>query len=349
MDQQALESTVQELIAPGKGILAADESTGTIEKRFKKIQVASTEDSRRDYRETLFSTPGLSEFISGVILYEETLRQKNSAGRPMPQWLRELNLIPGIKVDRGTVAMANFPNETLTRGLDDLRERLIEYKSLGAVFAKWRAVIHIGDGMPSRQCVFDNAHALARYAALCQEQGIVPIVEPEVLMDGGHGIERCEEVTGTVLHTVFHLLHRERVLLEGMVLKPNMVVPGLDCPRQTNPGEVAERTLRVLRRTVPAAVPGIFFLSGGQSETVATANLSAINQRVGGQAPWVLSSSFGRALQDPALKAWRGEKSRREAAQQALFKRAHLNSLAREGRYSPDLEQAPARQAAAGV
>ena len=339
MSNAEMEKTVAELTAPGKGILAADESGGTIEKRFKVINVTSTDETRRDYRELLFSASGLASFISGVILYEETLKQKSAAGVALPQLLTEQRIVPGIKVDKGTVALPRFPGEKLTQGLDGLSERLSEYKKLGARFAKWRAVIDVGPGIPTQQAIAANAHALARYAALCQEQQIVPIVEPEVLMDGDHTIATAASITDEVLHTVFDALHRQRIVLECMILKPNMVVPGLKCPQQASPEEVARATLACLRRNVPAAVPGIFFLSGGMSDEAATANLNAMNA-VAQKQPWVLSFSYGRALQAAALDAWRGATGKKAAAQQALLKRARLNGAAREGKYTSAMESA---------
>ncbi|MGV3656287.1 MAG: class I fructose-bisphosphate aldolase [Noviherbaspirillum sp.] len=336
---QEMERTVADLTAPGKGILAADESTGTIEKRFKSVDVACTEENRRAYRELLFSTAGLGEFIGGVILYEETLRQSTAAGLAMPRLLEQQGMLPGIKVDKGTQDLPGFPGEKITQGLDSLGQRLAEYRQLGARFAKWRAVISIGDGLPGAGAVHANAHALARYAAICQEQGIVPIVEPEVLMDGAHTLDDCARVTEEVLHEVFHALHRLRVAPELMLLKPNMVVPGQSCPSQARPEEVAQATLSCLRRTVPAAVPGIFFLSGGQGDEEASANLNAMNAR---PQPWVLSYSYGRALQAAALKAWRGQETMMGGAQDALRLRARLNSAAREGKYTAAMEQAEA-------
>lgn len=335
-----LEEIARALVAPGKGILAADESTPTIEKRFKSIDTASTEESRREYRELLFRTPGAEAFISGVILYDETIRQKAGDGTPFPELLSRQGVVPGIKVDAGAKPLAGFPGETVTEGLDGLRGRLAEYGRLGARFAKWRAVIAIGDGIPTAPGVGANAHALARYAALCQEAGLVPIVEPEVLMDGPHPIERCEEVTTSVLSAVFTDLLAHRVVLEGTLLKPNMVLPGKECPRQAGTGEVAEATLRVLRRTVPSAVPGIVFLSGGQTAEQATERLSAMNAL--GGSPWELSFSYGRALQDPVLAAWRGNPDAAEAARKAFHHRARMNGAARRGRYSKEMEkQAP--------
>src|SRR3954447_14610681 len=324
MNGTDLEGTARALVAAGKGILAADESTGTITKRFGVINVESTESNRRDYRETLFSTPGLGESISGVILFDETIRQSTASGVSIPELLKNQGIIPGIKVDKGAKALAGCQGEKITEGLDGLRERLDEYKKLGASFTKWRAVIKIGPGIPSLPSLKSNAHALARYAALAQEGGFVPIVEPEVLMDGDHSIERCEEVTENMLNLVFQELFSARVALEGMLLKPNMVVPGKDSRKQVAIEEVAEATLRTLKRTVPPAVPGIVFLSGGQSDVLATRHLNAMNRK--GPAPWQLSFSYGRALQDAALKAWSGRKENVPAAQAALHHRAHANS-----------------------
>jgi len=329
-------STARALVAPGRGILAADESTGTIEKRFKSIDVESTEENRRAYRDMLFTTPGMGEFVSGVILYDETIRQSASDGTPFTQVLAGQGAIPGIKVDTGAKDLAGAPGELVTEGLDGLRGRLAEYRELGARFAKWRAVMTIGDGIPSNYCIHANAHALARYAALSQEQGLVPIVEPEVLMDGDHTIEACEEATVRTLHAVYHELHLQRVALEGTLLKPNMVLSGKDCTVQASVEEVAEATVKALTETVPAAVPGIVFLSGGQSDEAATAHLSAMNAL--GAHPWELSFSYGRALQAPALKAWRGDPANVEAGQAAFYHRARLNGLARSGSYSPEME-----------
>lgn len=337
MSTQAMEQTVAELTVPTKGILAADESSGTIEKRFKNIDVVSTEENRRSYRELLFTAPGLADYISGVILFEETLKQQSQAGIALPRVLSAQGIVPGIKVDKGTQALANFPGDKATHGLQGLAERLAGYKELGARFAKWRAVIAIGDGIPSTRAIEVNADGLARYAAICQELEIVPIVEPEVLMDGSHDIARCAAVTEEVLETVFHALHRHRVILECMLLKPNMVLPGKECATQASAEEIAAATLRCFRRTVPAAVPGINFLSGGQSDEAATANLNAMNAYSQAQ-PWQLSFSYGRALQAPALKAWRGVAANGEAAQQALLKRARLNSAARQGKYTVAME-----------
>jgi fructose-bisphosphate aldolase class I len=334
-----LEKTIAALVVPGKGILAADESAGTIEKRFKAVNVASTEETRRSYREMLFTTSGLGEFVSGVILFEETLGQKSSNGVPLPQVLAGQGIVPGIKVDKGTVGLPGFPGEKVTQGLDGLADRLAGYKQLGARFAKWRAVISIGDGIPSALCIDANAEALARYASICQEQGVVPIVEPEVLMDGDHALETSARVNEEVLYRVFHALHRHRVALELMLLKPSMAVPGTACLVQASPEQVAAATITCLRRTVPAAVPSINFLSGGQSDETATANLNAMNARPDKQ-PWQLSFSYARALQAAALKAWHGEDANRALAQQTLHKRARLNGLAQQGKYRAEFEQA---------
>jgi fructose-bisphosphate aldolase class I len=331
-----LEATARALVAPGKGILAADESSGTIKKRFDSIKVESTEDSRRAYRELLFTTKGCEEFISGVILYDETIRQKASDGTPLPKLLEKKGVIPGIKVDKGTKKLP-FTDEKITEGLDGLRERLVEYRGLGARFAKWRAVIDIGDGRPSDLCLETNAHALARYAALCVEEGLVPIVEPEVLMDGTHTIERAYAVTERTLQLVFGALAAQRVPLEQMLLKPNMVLSGYSCTQQASVREVAEQTLRCFRRTVPAAVPGVVFLSGGQSDEAATAHLNEMNA-IGG-VPWQVSFSYGRALQAPALKAWGGKAEHVAAAQRAFYHRARLNGAARYGRYTEAMEK----------
>lgn len=328
-----LDETAQALVAHHKGILAADESTATIGKRLAGVGVASSAETRRDYRELLFAAPGLGHHISGVILYDETIRQHAGDGTPFPKLLEHRHILPGIKVDTGAKPLAGCPGELVTEGLDGLRERLAGYVALGARFAKWRAVIAIGDRLPSQTCLAVNAHALARYAALCQEAGVVPIVEPEVLMEGGHDIETCEEVTTATLRLVFGALAEQRVALEGILLKPNMVVSGKDCPRQAAVMEVAECTLRCLRRCVPAAVPGIVFLSGGQSSEDATRHLAAMNAHFGPH-PWTLSFSYGRALQDQALKAWRGEATSIAAAQELLLRRARLNSAAVAGTYA---------------
>ncbi|HXY77103.1 MAG TPA: class I fructose-bisphosphate aldolase [Steroidobacteraceae bacterium] len=336
MNSSELARIAGAMVAKGKGILAADESTGTIKKRFDAIKLESTEEHRRAYREMLFTAPGASQAISAVIFYDETLRQKTRDGTPFPQYLMKQGIIPGIKVDLGAKPLAGFPGETITEGLDGLRERLIEYRGLGARFAKWRAVIDIADGIPTSFAIKANAHALARYGALCQEQDIVPIIEPEVLMDGAHTIARCEQVTDQVLAKVFRELEGHRVLLEGMVLKPNMVISGKKAANRAPPQTVAEATLRVLRRHVPPAVPGIAFLSGGQSEAEATLHLSLMNQL--GGVPWLLSFSYGRALQDTALKTWGGAAANVAAAQREFVKRAKLNGLATLGRYGAEME-----------
>jgi fructose-bisphosphate aldolase class I len=324
------------MVAKGKGILAADESTGTIEKRFKTISIANEERNRRDYREMLFSTPKLGNYISGVILYDETIRQKAADGTPFVDMLNRQGILPGIKVDSGAKAMAKCPGETITEGLDGLTKRCQEYVKIGAKFAKWRAVITIGDAIPSASCIWANAHALARYAAICQETGLVPIVEPEVLMDGPHSIERCEEVTEWTLNAVFDSLYNQRVVLEEMVLKPSMVISGTEAKRQAGVQEVAERTLKVLKRTVPAAVPGIAFLSGGQSDELATEHLDAMNRLGGG--PWALTFSYGRALQHASLNAWKGQTGNVKVGQAALFHRSRMNGLAATGKYSVEQE-----------
>jgi fructose-bisphosphate aldolase class I len=326
MKAENLEAVAKQLVAPGKGILAADESSGTIEKRLKSISVSSTEENRRAYREILFSTAGAGEFISGVILFDETIRQKTRDGRTFVEALEGQGIIPGIKVDKGAKTMANFPGEKITEGLDGLRERLKEYRQLGARFAKWRAVIAIGDVIPTRACIESNAEALARYAALCQEGDIVPIVEPEV--------------TEQTLEAVFHWLYEHRVVLEGMLLKPNMVLSGKECPKQASVQEVAEATVRCMKRVVPAAVPGLVFLSGGQTDQQATEHLNAMNQLP--DLPWQLSFSYGRALQAPVLKAWKGDSANVSAAQQAFHHRAMCNSKARFGKYTEDMENAKA-------
>ena len=340
MNTAELAATARAMVAKKRGILAADESTGTIAKRFASIKLESTEESRRNYREMLFTTPGAGEYISGVILYEETLRQKTKDGVPFPSYLSQRGMMPGIKVDTGAKPLAGFPGETITEGLDNLRERLAEYHRMGARFAKWRAVIDIGRGIPSSYAIFANAQALARYAALCQEAGIVPIVEPEVLMDGDHTLERCEEVTDVVLQSVFGQLCAARIFLEGMVLKPNMVLPGRKCPQRASAQQIAEATVRTLKRHVPAAVPGVAFLSGGQSPTEATVNLNLMN--AAGPLPWALTFSYGRALQDTALRAWGGSPAAFGAGQKALFLRAKLNGLAAGGEYKSSMESAAA-------
>jgi fructose-bisphosphate aldolase class I len=337
MDVQELERVAERIVADGKGILAADESTGTIKKRFDSIGVESTEETRRAYRELLFTTEGAEEFIGGVILFDETIRQQASDGTPFPKLLEARGIVPGIKVDEGAKPLALAEGETVTEGLDGLRERLAEYRELGARFAKWRAVITIGKDIPSEYCIWTNAHALARYAALCQEAGLVPIVEPEVLMDGDHTLERSFHVTSHTLHAVFTELRDQRVHPEGILLKPNMVLPGYESPEQVSDEEIAHETVRCFRRHVPAAVPGIVFLSGGQSEEAATRRLNAMNAI--GPHPWKLSFSYGRALQAAALKAWSGHEENVEAAQRAYYHRAKMNSAAQTGTYAPDLEK----------
>jgi len=337
MNIDELVSVAQAIVAKGKGILAADESSGTIEKRLASIEVESTEKNRRGYRELLFTTEGVEEFISGVILFDETIRQSTQDGVPFPEVLKSKGIIPGIKPDKGAKALAGFPGEKVTEGLDGLRERLEEYRELGAQFGKWRAVITIGDGIPTEFCIDANAHALARYAALCQETGLVPIVEPEVLMDGGHTIERCEEVTEVTLKRLYDALMEHRVVLEGTILKPNMVISGKECPEQAGPEEIAEATIRCFQRAVPAEVPGITFLSGGQTPEQATENLNAMNA-MGLDLPWELSFSYGRALQEPVLKAWKGEEANVSAAQKAYYHRARLNGAARYGKYTKEME-----------
>jgi fructose-bisphosphate aldolase class I len=339
MNLDTLKSVARKIVAPQKGVLAADESSPTIKKRFDAIKLESTEENRRRYRELLFTAAGIERYIGGVILYDETLRQATRDGTPFARLLAGRGIVPGIKVDKGAKALALHPGDKLTEGLDGLRERLAEYKQLGVQFAKWRAVIEIDErDLPSAFAVRANAHALARYAALCQEADLVPIVEPEVLMDGAHGIERCEAVTARVLEAVFAELDAHRVAFEGMLLKPNMVIPGKKCPRQAGVAQVAEATLRCLRRYVPAAVPGIVFLSGGQSAEDATDHLNAMNAL--GPQPWQVSFSYGRALQAPVLAAWKGQEASVAAAQQELLKRSRLNGLARDGKYARTMETA---------
>ncbi len=337
MGHHELDGIARALVAPGKGILAADESTGTITRRLASVEVDSTEQNRRAYRELLFTTEGAERFISGVILFDETIHQQAADGTRFPEVLSHHGIVPGIKVDKGTVALAGFPGEKVTEGLDGLRDRLAFYVELGAKFTKWRAVITIGEGIPSDGCIVANAELLARFAALSQEAGLAPIVEPEVLMDGDHTIQRCYEVTVTTLAAVFDALRRHRVRLEGMLLKPNMVVSGSDCAEQAGVDEVAGATLGCMREVVPAAVPGIVFLSGGQSDEAATAHLNAINRRR--PQPWQLSFSYGRALQAPVLEAWKGEPGNGPAAQRAFLRRATLNGAARSGDYRPEMEQ----------
>jgi fructose-bisphosphate aldolase class I len=332
-----IQETAEALVANGKGILAADESLGSIQKRFEPFGILSNEENRRTYRELFFSTPGVSEFISGVILFDETLRQSGADGTSFPDLLKRDGIVPGIKVDRGTKPLPGFPGEKLTEGLDGLRDRLVEYRALGARFAKWRAVYTISPSTPTRYTISTNARMLALYARMCQEAGITPIVEPEVLMDGMHHLSLCEEVTSTVLREVFNELAEARVLLEGILLKPNMVLPGTDFPKKASVEDVAEGTLRVLRRNVPAAVPGIVFLSGGQSAQEATEHLNAMN--LYDNLPWKLSFSYGRALQAPSLETWRGRPENLAEAQRLFYQRARMNSLASRGEYRQELEQ----------
>jgi fructose-bisphosphate aldolase class I len=322
-----------------KGLLAMDESNPTCNKRFAALGIPPTEPARRAYRELIVTTPGLGECISGAILFDETIRQQLNDGTPFIKSILDAGIIPGIKVDSGAKDMAGFPGEKITEGLDGLRERLVEYAQMGLRFAKWRAVIAIGEGIPSRGCIEANAQALARYAALCQEVGLVPIVEPEVLMDGGHDLERCREVTEDVLRIVFGQLYTQRVLLEGLILKPNMVLPGLACPRQATVEEVADASVECLLRAVPAAVPGIAFLSGGQSAELASARLNAMNVRFKSRMPWALAFSFSRAIQQPALEIWQGKDANGLAAQQALLQRARCNQAARRGEYTAAMER----------
>ncbi|MDE2091003.1 MAG: fructose-bisphosphate aldolase class I [Gammaproteobacteria bacterium] len=337
MNLPELERIALTLVKGHKGILAADESTGTIEKRFKSIGVISSEETRRAYRELLFTTQGVEKFISGVIMYDETIRQKTKAGLPFANYLESLGIVPGIKVDKGAKPLAGNLSERITEGLDGLRERLQDYYRLGARFAKWRAVIEINSDLPTEYCLRANAQALARYAALCQEVGLVPVVEPEVLMDGAHTLERCASVSATTLKIVFDELYIHRIALEGMLLKPNMVISGMQCPKQASVEQVAKETIKVLKRHVPAAVPGIVFLSGGQSAELATAHLNAMN-KLGGT-PWKLSFSYGRALQAPALEAWKGQDSHWAAGQKAFSKRARCNSSAVAGTYTDQMEK----------
>ncbi|HWM45989.1 MAG TPA: class I fructose-bisphosphate aldolase [Xanthobacteraceae bacterium] len=338
MNLAELNKVAEAMVAPGRGILAADESSGTIKKRFDAIGVESTADNRRDYRELMFrATDAMKNHISGVILYDETIRQNAKDGTPLVKLIEQAGSIPGIKVDKGTKPLPFCPNEVITEGLDGLRERLAEYRNLGAKFAKWRAVIDIGQGIPTYTCIMTNAHALARYAALCQDENIVPIVEPEVLMDGAHDADRCYEVTELVLKLVFEQLYFQRVQLEGMVLKPNMVIAGKKASKKSSVDEVAEKTVRVLKACVPAAVPGIAFLSGGQSDEEATAHLDAMNRI--GNLPWKLTFSYGRALQAPVQKTWAGKSENVAAAQRAFAHRARMNGLATLGEWKADLEK----------
>jgi len=337
---QALAETARALVAGDKGLLAIDESNPTCNTRFAAAGVPQTEEARRAYRELIVTTPGLAESISGLILYNETIRQRTTDGTPLVKVIIDAGIIPGIKVDTGAKPLAGHPGERVTEGLDGLRERLAEYAQMGARFAKWRAVIAISDGIPSRGCIGANAQALARYAALCQEAGLVPVVEPEVLMDGDHTVARCAEITEEVLRTVFDQLYAQGVLLEGIILKPNMVVPGLACPAPASVDQVADATVRCLMRAVPAAVPGIAFLSGGQPSELASARLNAMNVRFKSRLPWGLAFSFARAIQQPALEIWRGQEANVPAAQRALLHRADCNRAARRGEYSAAMENA---------
>jgi fructose-bisphosphate aldolase class I len=342
MNTQKLIDTARALVAGDKGLLAMDESTPTCNKRFGRLGIPQNEETRRAYRELIVTTPGLGECISGAILCDETIRQEKKDGTPFVKAIANDGMIPGIKVDAGAKDMAGYPGEKITEGLDGLRDRLAEYFRMGARFAKWRAVLAVGAGLPSRGCIEANAQALARYAALCQEAGLVPVVEPEVLMDGEHTLKRCCEVSEEVLRTVFNRLYRQRVMLEGMILKPNMVLPGLTCPKQETVDEVAEATVRCLLRAVPAAVPGIAFLSGGQSGELASDRLNAMNARFKSRLPWALAFSFARAIQQPALEIWKGEQANVLAAQQALYHRAWCNRAARRGEYEAALEKSSA-------
>jgi fructose-bisphosphate aldolase, class I len=339
MNTQELIDTARAMVAGDKGLLAMDESHPTCNKRFAKLGIPQTEEARRSWRELIVTTPGLGESISGAILFDETIRQRKKDGTSFVKVLIDAGIIPGIKVDAGAKDLAGHPGEKVTEGLDGLRDRLAQYAQMGARFAKWRAVIAVSDVIPSRGAIEANAHALARYAALCQEAGLVPIVEPEVLMDGDHTLERCREVTEEVLRTVFDQLYTQGVLLEAMILKPNMVVPGLTCPRQEAVDEVADATVRCLLRGVPAAVPGIAFLSGGQPSEAASARLNAMNVRFKSRVPWALAFSFARAIQQPALEIWRGEEAHVLAAQQALYHRAMCNRAARRGEYNAATER----------
>jgi len=339
MEIQELIKTANSLVADNKGILAMDESNSTCNKRFVALGIPQTEEARRAYREMIVTTPGLSDCINGAILYDETIRQTLTDGTTFIQAVINAGIIPGIKVDRGAKDMAAHPGEKITEGLDGLRERLTEYSKMGIRFAKWRAVIALGDGIPTRVCIDANAHALARYATLCQEAGLVPIVEPEVLMAGDHTLERCFEITEKVLHAVFNQLYKQGVMPEGMILKPNMVLPGLTCPVQNSLAEVADATVKCLLRTVPAAVPGIAFLSGGQSSELASARLNAMNFRFKSQLPWELAFSFARAIQQPAMEIWAGKETNVTEAQEALFHRACCNRAARRGEYNNEMER----------
>ena len=339
MNSQELIKIAKDLVHDNKGLLAMDESEPTCNKRFAKLGIPLTEEARRAYREMIVMTPELGEFISGAILYDETIRQSTKNGVPFIKVLKDAGIVPGIKVDLGAKELAGHPGEKITEGLDGLRDRLKEYYEMGARFAKWRAVITIGNGIPSKACIDANAHALARYAALCQEAGLVPIVEPEILMDGDNTLERCFEVTEQVLRKVFNQINKQGVLLEGMLLKPNMVVPGLLSPKQDGVDEIADATVKCLLRTVPAAVPGIVFLSGGQTSELASARLNSMNARYAGQLPWKLSFSYGRAIQQPALDIWKGNDANVQSAQKALYHRAKCNWAACAGEYNDAMEK----------
>lgn len=339
MNKDELIKTARAMVADNKGLIAMDESNPTCNKRFAALGVPQTPEMRQRYREMIVTTPGLNEGINAAILYDETVRQKLSDGRGFPEALKDAGIIPGIKVDMGAKEMAGFPGEKVTSGLDGLRERLKEYSNMGLRFAKWRAVIAIGEGIPTRRCIENNANALARYAALCQQAGLVPMVEPEVLMDGNHSLERCASVTQNVLHTVFGQLHKQRVFTEGMILKPNMVLPGKDYSDQSSTDEIAETTVRCLLRSVPASVPGITFLSGGQSSQDASARLNAMNAHYKSEMPWALAFSFSRALQYPSMEIWNGKDENIEKAQKALYHRAKCNQAARAGNYSEEMEK----------
>ncbi|MBW4576089.1 MAG: fructose-bisphosphate aldolase class I [Aphanothece sp. CMT-3BRIN-NPC111] len=334
-----LKTTAKAMVAEGKGILAMDESNGTCHKRFAKLGIPQTEEMRRAYRELIVTTPNLGEYLSGAILYDETIRQSKKDGTPFIKIMSDAGIIPGIKLDAGAKDLAGFPGEKVTEGLDNLRDRIADYYQMGARFAKWRAVITIGDGIPTRGCIEANAHALARYAALCQEGGLVPIVEPEVLIDGDHTIERCYEVTEETLHTVFNQLYTQRVAFDQMILKPSMVISGQDCPKLASVDEVAEATVRCLMNSVPASVAGVAFLSGGQTFEQASAHLNAMNVKFGGIIPWPLTFSYARAIQQPALDAWKGEEANVPTAQKLLYHRAKCNGAARSGKYSPEMEK----------
>lgn len=339
MNTTELKNTISAILADGKGVLAMDESTPTCNKRFAQYGIPQTEEARRTYRELILTTPGLNEFISGVILYDETIRQSDSNGKSFVKLITDSGIIPGIKVDMGTKDMAGHPGEKITEGLDGLQARLDEYAQMGARFAKWRAVITIGEKIPSRGCILVNAHALARYAAMCQQAGLVPIVEPEVLMDGTHTLERCLDVTQEALHMVFNQLYEQKVALEYMILKPNMVLSGINCPKQADINEVADATMICFLRSVPGAVPGVAFLSGGQPYELASARLNAMNVRYRARLPWALTFSFSRAIQQPALEIWKGSDKNVLAAQQALYHRARCSSAARRGEYNATVEK----------